>query len=41
MDRTFATVGLVLISPLFLTLMLLVRLSSPGPIFFGQDRIGP
>ncbi|RZT18943.1 exopolysaccharide biosynthesis polyprenyl glycosylphosphotransferase [Mycobacterium sp. BK558] len=40
MDRTFATVGLVLISPLFLTLMLLVRLSSPGPIFFGQDRIG-
>ncbi|BBX71526.1 sugar transferase [Mycolicibacterium psychrotolerans] len=40
MDRTFATAGLVLISPLFLTLMLLVRLSSPGPIFFGQDRIG-
>ncbi|KGI67304.1 sugar transferase [Mycolicibacterium rufum] len=40
MDRTFASVGLLLISPLFLTLMLLVRLSSPGPIFFGQDRIG-
>ena len=40
MDRTFATAGLLLISPLFLTLMLLVRLSSAGPIFFGQDRIG-
>ncbi len=40
MDRACAAVGLVLISPLFLTLMLLVRLSSPGPIFFGQDRIG-
>ncbi|MBI5340266.1 MAG: sugar transferase [Mycolicibacterium rufum] len=40
MDRTLAAAGLVLISPLFLTLMLLVRLSSPGPIFFGQDRIG-
>lgn len=39
-DRSCAAVGLVLISPLFLTLMLLVRLSSPGPIFFGQDRIG-
>lgn len=39
-DRLVATVGLVLISPLFLTLMLLVRLSSPGPIFFGQPRIG-
>ncbi|KMO80453.1 sugar transferase [Mycolicibacterium obuense] len=39
-DRSCAAIGLVLISPLFLTLMLLVRLSSPGPIFFGQDRIG-
>jgi lipopolysaccharide/colanic/teichoic acid biosynthesis glycosyltransferase len=32
--------GLLLISPLFLTLMLLVRLSSPGPIFFQQERVG-
>lgn len=39
-DRFFATVGLLLISPFFLTLMLLVRLSSPGPIFFSQPRIG-
>ena len=39
-DRTVATLGLVLISPVFLTLMLLVRLSSPGPIFFSQPRIG-
>ncbi|MHA0286136.1 sugar transferase [Mycobacterium sp. C3-094] len=39
-DRSCAAVGLVLISPLFLTLMLMVRLSSPGPIFFGQERIG-
>ncbi|MCG7592762.1 sugar transferase [Mycobacterium sp. PSTR-4-N] len=39
-DRSSAAIGLLLISPLFLTLMLLVRLSSPGPIFFGQDRIG-
>lgn len=39
-DRVVATLGLVLISPVFLTLMLLVRLSSPGPIFFSQPRIG-
>ena len=39
-DRVVATVGLVLISPLFLTLMLLVRLSSRGPIFYSQPRVG-
>lgn len=39
-DRVLAGLGLLAISPLFLTLMLLVRLSSPGPIFFGQDRVG-
>jgi exopolysaccharide biosynthesis polyprenyl glycosylphosphotransferase len=39
-DRTVSALGLLLISPVFLLLMLLVRLSSPGPIFFGQKRIG-
>jgi exopolysaccharide biosynthesis polyprenyl glycosylphosphotransferase len=39
-DRLLAGFGLLLISPLFLTLMLLVRLSSPGPIFFQQERVG-
>ena len=39
-DRVAAALGLLLISPIFLTLMLLVRLSSPGPIFFAQPRIG-
>ncbi|MBO0679323.1 sugar transferase [Mycolicibacterium sp. S2-37] len=40
LDRVLASIGLVVISPLFLTLMLLVRLSSPGPIFFQQERVG-
>jgi exopolysaccharide biosynthesis polyprenyl glycosylphosphotransferase len=40
MDRMLSAVGLLLISPVFLILMLLVRLSSPGPIFFAQQRIG-
>ncbi|WP_235892843.1 sugar transferase [Mycolicibacterium hodleri] len=39
-DRIAAALGLLVISPLFLGLILLVRLSSPGPIYFRQDRIG-
>jgi exopolysaccharide biosynthesis polyprenyl glycosylphosphotransferase len=39
-DRVGALLGLLLISPLFLTLMVAVKLSSPGPIFFSQERIG-
>lgn len=39
-DRVAASFGLLLISPLFLTLMLLVKLSSPGPVFFRQPRVG-
>jgi lipopolysaccharide/colanic/teichoic acid biosynthesis glycosyltransferase len=44
MKRTFdviaASVGVVLLSPLFLLAVLLVKLSSPGPVFFRQERIG-
>ena len=32
--------GLLMLSPLLALLGLLVRLSSPGPIFFGQERVG-
>jgi len=39
-DRVVAAFGLLLISPVFLTLMLLVRTSSPGPILFRQPRVG-
>lgn len=39
-DRSAALLGLMLISPLFIALMLAVKLSSPGPIFFSQERIG-
>jgi lipopolysaccharide/colanic/teichoic acid biosynthesis glycosyltransferase len=39
-DRVAAGVGLLLISPVFIVLALLVTFSSPGPIFFGQERIG-
>lgn len=40
LDRVLATVGLLVISPIFLVLMALVRLSSPGPILFRQPRVG-
>jgi exopolysaccharide biosynthesis polyprenyl glycosylphosphotransferase len=39
-DRVLAAIGLVLISPIVLSLALLVRLSSPGPILFRQPRVG-
>ncbi len=39
-DRLLAGVALVLLSPLLLVLAALVRLSSPGPILFRQQRTG-
>lgn len=39
-DRVMSAVLLLVISPVFLTLVLLVKLSSPGPIFFRQPRVG-
>jgi len=40
LDRLGAGMGLLVLSPIFLLLTVLVRLSSPGPIFFAQERIG-
>ncbi|KUH73180.1 UDP-phosphate galactose phosphotransferase [Mycolicibacterium novocastrense] len=40
MGRTIAAILLVLISPLYLTLAILVKLSSPGPVYFRQERVG-
>lgn len=40
MDRTGAALGLVLLSPLFLAIGAAVRLSSAGPVFYRQVRIG-
>jgi undecaprenyl phosphate N,N'-diacetylbacillosamine 1-phosphate transferase len=39
-DATFALVLLLLLSPILLVTALLVKLTSKGPIFFSQIRIG-
>ena len=40
MDIALAAVGLVLLSPFLCVLALLVKLTSPGPIFYRQERCG-
>lgn len=40
LDRLAAAVVLLLISPIFLIIAVLVKLSSPGPIFYAQPRVG-
>lgn len=40
LDLIVASVGLLLLSPLFLLVAIAIRLESPGPVLFRQDRIG-
>ncbi|HYD78472.1 MAG TPA: undecaprenyl-phosphate glucose phosphotransferase [Paucimonas sp.] len=39
-DKAFALTALVLLAPLFLVIAILIKLSSPGPVFFRQPRLG-
>ena len=39
-DLSFATIGLVVLSPLFLVVSIAIRLDSRGPVFFSQTRHG-
>ena len=39
-DLVCAGVGLVLLSPLLILLAVAIRLESPGPVFFRQERVG-
>lgn len=39
-DRVGAGVGMLLLSPFFALVALLIKLESPGPVLFSQTRIG-
>lgn len=39
-DITFSVLTMIVLSPVFLVLALLVKFSSRGPVFFVQDRVG-
>ena len=40
MDCFLTGLGLVVLSPIFLLLALVIRLDSPGPVLFSQTRVG-
>jgi len=39
-DLVFAILGVVILSPLFLAIAILVKLGSRGPVLFRQERVG-
>ena len=39
-DMLFAGFGLLLLSPLLLAIALWIKLDSPGPVFYAQERVG-
>jgi len=39
-DIFSASAGIVVLSPVFLITMILIKLTSPGPVFFLQKRVG-
>jgi len=40
LDLILATLLLILLFPLFVVIALLIKLDSPGPVFFSQERVG-
>ena len=39
-DIVFSIAALIVLSPLFLVLAVIIKLTSPGPVFFVQARVG-
>jgi Undecaprenyl-phosphate glucose phosphotransferase len=39
-DAVFSAVGLIVLSPVLLALALWVKLDSPGPVLYAQERVG-
>lgn len=40
MDRIIAALGLIILSPILLTIAVAIKLSDRGPVFFRQSRVG-
>jgi putative colanic acid biosynthesis UDP-glucose lipid carrier transferase len=39
-DKVFSTVALILLLPLFIVIAIMIKKTSPGPVFFKQPRMG-
>ena len=39
-DLVATVVLLVVLAPLFALITLIIKIDSPGPVFFGQERVG-
>lgn len=39
-DLLFGSIGIILLSPLYLAIAIAIRATSPGPVLYAQDRIG-
>lgn len=39
-DKIIALSGLIILSPVFIVIATLIKLDSPGPVFFIQERVG-
>ena len=40
LDIVIASIGLIILSPVFLVISILIKIESPGPVFFGHKRVG-
>ena len=40
LDFFMSLLGIVVLSPIFLILAIIIKLTSPGPILFKQKRVG-
>jgi O-antigen biosynthesis protein WbqP len=40
MDLFFSILGLIFLSPVFLILIIVIKIDSPGPVLFKQKRVG-
>lgn len=39
-DIILSTLGLIILSPVFLVLIIAIKVDSPGPVLFKQKRVG-